>query len=53
MIASAGLMSYLDCELIRKLDLESDHRLFVGRVHEACLLNDSDPAIRFGLNGTH
>ncbi len=32
--------SYLDCEVIRHIELESDHRVYVGQVHDAGVLYD-------------
>ncbi len=44
-------MSYLDCQMVRHVDLECDYRLFVGQVVNASLLNDSPPAVIFGDYG--
>lgn len=33
-------ISCLDCELIRHVDLDADHRLFVGRIHHGKLMDD-------------
>ena len=43
-------MSYLDCEVIRHVELEADYRLLVGQVHAGGMLNNADvePAVRFG-----
>jgi len=31
-------ITWMDCELIRHVDLDSDHRLYVGRVHHAGIM---------------
>ena len=41
-------MSYLDCELIRHVDLESDYGLFVGRVRAGAMLSGGDPSVVVG-----
>jgi len=41
-------LSWLDCEVIRHMDLESDYGLYVGRVHNGGMLNGGKPAIRVG-----
>ncbi len=38
-------VAYLDCELVRHIDLETDHALYVGRVHQGGLLNEGRPAV--------
>lgn len=45
-------VAWLECELVRHVDLEADHRLFVGLVLSAAV-NQSDerPAIEVGGNG--
>lgn len=45
-------MTYLDCEIIRHVELESDYRIYVGQVHSGALLNQGAPAIQFGGNGS-
>ncbi len=46
-------MSWLDCELVRTVDLDPDHRLYVGRVTAGGVLNAKcSPAVVFGVNGT-
>ncbi|MHC4414763.1 MAG: flavin reductase family protein [Planctomycetota bacterium] len=45
-------VSYLDCELVRHIDLESDHGLYVGRVRDAGILTDGAPAVVVGEEGT-
>jgi 3-hydroxy-9,10-secoandrosta-1,3,5(10)-triene-9,17-dione monooxygenase reductase component len=44
-------MSYLDCEVVRHIELDSDHRVYVGQVHAGAVLNDGTPAVFFGING--
>lgn len=41
-------LSWLDCELVRHVDLESDHRLYVGQAHHGGMLNAAPPAVVFG-----
>ena len=45
-------MSYMDCELLRNVDLDTDYRLYVGQVHHAELLSEAKPVICYGQNGT-
>ena len=45
-------VAYLDCELVCQLELEADHRVFVGHVLHGEVMNQADPAIFFGLNGS-
>jgi flavin reductase (DIM6/NTAB) family NADH-FMN oxidoreductase RutF len=45
-------MTYLDCEIIRHIELESDYRIYVGHVHAGAVLNQGAPAIQFGGNGS-
>ncbi|MHC4992142.1 MAG: flavin reductase family protein [Planctomycetota bacterium] len=40
-------LSYLDCQVIRHIELESDHRVYVGQVTTAGLLRSYDT----GVNG--
>jgi len=44
-------MTYLDCEIVRHIELESDYRIYVGQVHAGALLHTGTPAIQFGGNG--
>jgi flavin reductase (DIM6/NTAB) family NADH-FMN oxidoreductase RutF len=44
-------MTYLDCEIVRHVELESDFRIYVGQVHAGALLNQGTPAIQYGGNG--
>ena len=41
-------LSWLDCEVIRHMDLESDYGLYIGRVRDGGMLNGGTPAIRAG-----
>lgn len=36
-------ISYLDCELIRHIDIESEYELFVGLIQDGELLSDGEP----------
>ena len=38
-------LSYLDCKLIRHIDLESDYGLHVGRVRHGGMLNSGTPLV--------
>lgn len=38
-------MCYLDCELVRNVELDSPFRLYVGQVHHTQMLCDASPAI--------
>jgi flavin reductase (DIM6/NTAB) family NADH-FMN oxidoreductase RutF len=42
-------LTWIDCELVRHVDLESDHGLYVGLVRAGGLLSPGDPAVL--LNG--
>ncbi len=44
-------MSYLECELVRHVDLDSDYRLFVGQVHAGGVLREVAPAVVYGDTG--
>lgn len=44
-------MSYLDCELVRNVELDSDHRIYVGQIRGGGVLNPAEPAVHFGDNG--
>jgi flavin reductase (DIM6/NTAB) family NADH-FMN oxidoreductase RutF len=45
-------LSYLDCEVVRHVDLDTDHRLYVGQVHHGGVLKrDARPAVEVGGNG--
>ncbi len=44
-------LAYMDCELIRHIDVDGDHDLYIGLVREAKVLNKSEPIIRLRDNG--
>lgn len=44
-------LSYLDCELVRHLDIEGDCGLFIGLVRSGSILHTEEPAVRYGSNG--
>lgn len=44
-------LSYLDCEVVRHVELESDCRLYVGQVHHGAMLSNGRPVIHLGGNG--
>lgn len=44
-------MTYLDCEIIRHIELESDFRIYVGQVLSGAVLNQGVPAVQYGGNG--
>ena len=45
-------MSYVECEVVRHVDLDTDHRLYVGQVHFAKVLHAGcEPAVEYGGNG--
>ncbi len=45
-------LSYLDCRVVRHVDLGTDHRLYVGEICAGELMNKSArPAIEVGGNG--
>ena len=46
-------MAYLECELARRIDLESDFAVIIGQVHFGEVLRPGRPAIYTGLNGDH
>lgn len=49
-------LTYLDCEVVRHIELDADHRIYVGQVHRGGLLREGTPAIRYGngcINGAN
>ena len=44
-------VAYLDCELVRHIDLETDHALYVGKVRQGGVLNEGRPAVFLRDNG--
>jgi len=45
-------LSFLDCEVVRHVELDSDHRIYVGQVHWGAVLNQGAPAVFYGSNGS-
>lgn len=43
-------VAFLDCELVRRLDLESDSGIYIGAVKHGGILNDASPSIRIGVS---
>ena len=41
-------LSYLDCEVVRHIELDADHRIYVGQIHRGGVLHPGTPAIRYG-----
>jgi flavin reductase (DIM6/NTAB) family NADH-FMN oxidoreductase RutF len=41
-------LSYLDCEVVRHVELDCDYRIYVGQVHSGGVLNNGAPAVHFG-----
>lgn len=47
-------LSYLDCELIRHIDVDGDHDIYIGLVREGNILNgDGEPIIHLRDSGLH
>ena len=44
-------MSFLDCEVVRHVDMESDHRLYVAEVKAAETMHSCRPAVYTDCNG--
>src|SRR5262245_51541232 len=44
-------LSYLDCEIVRHVELDCDFRVYIGQVRAGAVLNQGSPAISFGGNG--
>jgi flavin reductase (DIM6/NTAB) family NADH-FMN oxidoreductase RutF len=44
-------LTYLDCEIVRHVELDCDFRIYVAQVNAGAILNDGLPAISFGGNG--
>jgi flavin reductase (DIM6/NTAB) family NADH-FMN oxidoreductase RutF len=44
-------LSYLDCELVRHLDIEGDCGLFIGLIRDGRVIHAEEPAVRYGSNG--
>lgn len=45
-------MSYLECDLVRNVELDADHRIYVGEITGGGVLHNAKPAISFG-DGPH
>ncbi len=43
--------AFMDCELVRHIDVEGDHDLYIGKIIEAGVLNEGDVTIRFRDDG--
>jgi flavin reductase (DIM6/NTAB) family NADH-FMN oxidoreductase RutF len=46
-------LAYLDCALVRHLDVEGDHDLYVGLVRDGDLMLDEEPIIHLRDSGLH
>ena len=44
-------LTYMDCEVVRHIELDSDYRIYVVQVHCSAVLNQGAPAVCFGGNG--
>jgi flavin reductase (DIM6/NTAB) family NADH-FMN oxidoreductase RutF len=44
-------LAYLDCELVRHIDVEGDHDIYIGLVRDAERLRTEDPIVRLRDNG--
>lgn len=44
----AHAVSFLDCELVRVIDIETDHLVYVGQVHGGDVLQRVRPAVVYG-----
>ncbi len=44
-------VAYLDCELVRHIDLETDYALYVGKVRQGGVLNEGRPAVSLRDSG--
>ncbi|HWB19859.1 MAG TPA: flavin reductase, partial [Phycisphaerales bacterium] len=44
-------ISFIDCQLVRHVELDADHRIYVGQVTTASLLRPSPPAVYYGPTG--
>lgn len=47
----AKSLTYMDCELVRHIDVECDHDLYIGLVREAKILHKGEPIVRLRDNG--
>jgi flavin reductase (DIM6/NTAB) family NADH-FMN oxidoreductase RutF len=47
-------LAYLDCELVRHIDVDGDHDIYVGIVRDGNLLGDkADPIVHLRKSGMH
>jgi len=45
-------LNYMDCRVVRHVDLDTGYRLYVGEIRDAAVINAAGrPAIEFGGNG--
>jgi len=44
-------LAYLDCDLVRHIDIDGDHDMYIGAVREGDLLNDGEVFIHLRDNG--
>lgn len=44
-------LSFLDCELIRHIDIDGDHDLYVGLIRDGGVLHDGQATVHFRENG--
>ena len=45
-------LSYLDCQLVRVIDIEADHLVYVGQVRSAQVMKHSAPAVMYNNDGS-
>lgn len=46
-------LAYMDCELVRHLDVEGDHDLYIGLIRDGDKLIDEEPIIHLRDTGLH
>jgi len=46
-------LAFLDCELVRHLDVEGDHDLYIGHVRDGGLLQEEEPIVHLRDSGLH
>ncbi len=44
-------LAYLDCELVRHIDIDGDHDMYIGQVRQGARLNDEEVFIHLRDNG--
>lgn len=47
----ARAMSYMDCELVRHVDIDSDCGIYIGRILTAATIQPGDPAVVYNSEG--